>query len=278
MPISLKKQFTGKESEIIGAVKEYGIDTARAMFKVRHRKTFLHWLKENTSENWQPNPLETVKGVQRGGDKIRFNHEHRQTILDCLEIFGTEWTMANFHLKADTLDRLVRFDHHSFTGYSKRLTKLERMEFDLKEALARIKELEHRADVQDTKSDIIGGDNRDLKFGQNELGEAFQNLAETTARQISEGLIVPLTQYVLRTPEQVKALELTDLSLEHLQSQARKQLGQGVEASPAAMETIGDNHKKEDSQKLNEIIANLALDQNPLLSTIARSKLNAGGE
>lgn len=222
---SLKNMFASKEAEVVETVKGIGLDSAMVMYGVKHRGCFLKWLRDNTGEEWKFDSS-SLAGLS-GGDKAKWDREHRDTILDCLEIFGVDWVKANFRFSHDTLEGLIGSDHHPFTGYDKKLTRLERVELDSREALKKIKQLEHELIRHESRLDITQEDSRMVKCAQRYLEESYSQFIEATAKRIAQALIIPLLHQFAGSGDGSLPLKpLGDLDIDNLIAQGTKYIEQ----------------------------------------------------
>jgi len=222
----LRIKFAGKEAEVVRAVKDYGIDTARAMYGAKNRSCFMAWLKDNTGEQWKSNPLERMKG----GDKQKWIGEHRDTILDCLEIFGEDWVKANFCMPYGTLERVVGSSHHPFLGYDKKLTRLERLELDVRGLLKCVKEIEQRQSLQETRIDIAEQGTREVRLAQRERDEQYSKFVQLVSGQLSQkvqGLLEGFLSCAINPGETMRLPRPDDLSVNSLIAQGEKLVEEG---------------------------------------------------
>lgn len=248
MAVSLKQRFKGKEAEVVKAVKKLGIDSAMALYGAKHRKTFIRWLRDNTTEEWKSSPLAEMKR----GEKAKWDREHRDTILDCLEIFGMDWIKANFHFTHDTLERLVQFDSQPPWGHDhdKKLTRLERVELDVREVLKRLREVEHKLDLHSTRLDMADTASREVRLAQNERDEAYSQFTQRVSSQLSgkvQTAFETLLALAINPGENLELPSRIDLSTEGLLLQAA-----GAEVEHAVTELVPENRQLEQAGEAGE--------------------------
>lgn len=249
MAISLQKKFTGREAKIVQAVKDYDIDSVMVLYGVKHRNTFIRWLKENTSEQWKPNPLSGMAG----GERELWLRTHRSTILDCLEIFGKDWTITHFCFSHDTLDRLIQSDHEPFR---QKLTRMERLELDVKYLKEQMEEDRKWRDRAEIRLQMVDEQRREETRTVKTIEEAFYSFTKTTSKQLSQGISEPLEQ-------------LFQYLLERL-IKPNKQLPPPLEKPDLTIDSAVTNLKK--AQFQHKVIKSIP--ENPLLETITRINTN----
>lgn len=141
MPISLERRFNPCREEVLDSVRQYGIAETMAIYKVKHRPTFVRWLEAQTNVVFPYNPLARLKG----GEKHKWLREHRQTVLELEAELGREFVKECFCLKEETLEALLQYEPntpaHRLTKSDRALAKAEINEQAIKDLRKEIKEL-----------------------------------------------------------------------------------------------------------------------------------------
>lgn len=226
MPISLDKQFAGKENEVLQAVKLLSVNGAMKQYNLKHKGTFLHWIRQQPSGNLY---LTKLAGMS-GGEKSKFYREHRATILDCLDIFGEDFTMSGFYINSkEKLDEIVRHNHNR---PSSKPTRADRAELKANTALDMAQELLHRVELFELKIEVIAQGERDNRKAINELKDLFGKFSEMVSNRIGNAMITPLLQHLIQIDDNLNPAEVPNpLSVETLISQ-----GEASQAKAGAVE------------------------------------------
>jgi len=204
MAASLKTKLAGKESEIIKAIKELNISGAMHLYGIKTRYPFLKWVRENTNGEWQPTPLSEFKG----GEKQKFLREHKDTILDCLEIFGREWVKDQFGMIDDTIDSLI---HRNGTLFTQKLTRLERVELDAKEALAIARELKKQMEIVGTRFEKEQENTTSARRQFREHMEQHDDSVQAISERLSQIIALGLRDHIKPLPQSTDPLNIVEL-------------------------------------------------------------------
>lgn len=229
MAVSLEKKLAGKEAEAVKTIKEFSIGDAMQLYNIKSRRTFLKWVREHTNGEWELSPLVGMKG----GPKMLFMMEHRETILDCLEIFGKEWVKDKFCFGKDaTLDGFIKHDGRPPTG---KLTRLQRAELNAKEALCLARKLEKQMEFIDTRFSIVDEGQRKIGVRQNETVEQVNNFETRVANDIggifTQALGQGLGKFI--TPAKEMLPQPPDLSINSVFDEQRSKAQAKEEAKEA---------------------------------------------
>lgn len=237
-------KFRGREAEVVKAVHDFGIDECMLLYGVKNKPTFIAWLRDYTGKDWVGlHPL----GSLSGGEKAKLIRDHRNTILDELEVFGKDWVLINWQIdREEILDRFISFDNPPFV---KRLTELERAKLDAKEALRIARETKKAVDTFIARLAIVEEERRTERQTVTELQKAYNSFTKIVSDQLSQSVgqfFKAILDHSIKPDENLLPLPEPDLSIDGLLNQGRKwQLKNGVvEATP----------------------------DNPLLETVARTK------
>ena len=113
----------------------------------------------------------------KGGAGHKWIREHRQLILDYLDLFGEEDTLAKFKLKPDTLERIKLSDEP-----------------------AHLRERLSMAEKASLKADISEAGVAQLRKEVRELKEQFIAFQDAVSSQVAHKFLLPLIKH-LQVPE-----------------------------------------------------------------------------
>lgn len=137
--------------------------------------------------------MTTFDGQIKGGTKAKFLNDNRNFILNYLELFGKEDTMAKFNLQYDTLESLL------FKGSAPQRNivkdRFERVELKAQIATVAVEEL--KAEIRDLKSQ-------------------FEDFQASVALQLVNKIFKPLMQQI-QLPAGLELRPGKDLSLEDIE-------------------------------------------------------------
>jgi hypothetical protein len=225
MPVSLDRKFRGKEDYVVQLVEQMGVETAMAMTATKHRKTFLRWLNDVTHGEWKssPNPLAELTG----GSKDKWINEHKSLIFECLSIFGSEWVKANFHLRPETLERIIRskYKGNPATAWvnGREILKAQaeqQADASIFKILETLGEIQREQDLLRSRVTLEHDSYLEVLSQQRQLEELYYSFAENVAKRIAQALIQALApiltqaigpalkQLTLPKPKIVKTLGL----------------------------------------------------------------------
>lgn len=185
MASSLKIKFKGKETYIVNLVNQMGVESVMRIHGVKNRKSFLRWYGENNGNQQPESPFDNFSG----GEKHKWNKEHISTILDCVQVFGEDWTKANFHFTHDTLYNLIRFGQQSHSN--------EATQRDLREMHNHLENIKWR--IQCEHLDYVDSIER-----MRQLEIAVVNFAQMIAHQLVADLTPVIEQAFKVKPRQLK--------------------------------------------------------------------------
>ncbi len=132
----------------------------------------------------------------RGGEKRMWLRIHRDEVLEYLEDHGEEATKEKYHLKHDTLDRVIRPEGGNYP----RFTRYDRLEMKVNMAKAKV--------------DDLTGEVRELK-------EQFAKFQESVGEQLKQSFLLPLLRAGIRLPPELLLKPGPDyLNVKFLLSQA----------------------------------------------------------
>jgi len=154
---------------------------------------------------------------------------HRETILDCLEIFGRERTRDMFYLtKDDTLEQFIKSNGRPPT---QKLTRLERAELNAKEALDLARKLEKQMELVNSRLSIVDEGQRKIGVKQNEMAGQVNNFEARVANELGSiftqalgqglGKLVAPAKEMLPQPPSLRIASLVDE--QHSKAQAKKE-------------------------------------------------------
>lgn len=211
---SLKRKFKGKEREVLEVVRLFSVKEAMARYGLKTRRSFMWWLKSQPS--CPPIPTNKLAGL-KGGEKAKFNREHQETIRDCLEIFGKEFTMENFHIgTVDQLNEVVNRNHRPPT----KLTKADRAELKADTALKVAMEIERKVTLLQDRIEIIKEGEVANRKAINQLKEIFGRFTEMVSNRIGEAMVTPFLKHLIPADESFNLPEAPDpLNIKALISQ-----------------------------------------------------------
>jgi len=227
---SYRTRCRGREDKVIQSVKEIGISGTMALYGFKTRSYFIAWL-EKEQAHWQDfNPIAGMRPMEIK----KWRKEHRETILDCLEVFGADWVKSHFHFAHDNLERFVKFNHQPFTG-NRKLTRLERAELDSREAIRLARQATKEVNLFLDRLAIVDEGFRAEKHTVIELHEAYSSFTESVSNQLSHGIgqfIRTMLETSIKPNENLPAPKKQDLDIEKLVGdKARLKLG-AIQSTP----------------------------------------------
>jgi hypothetical protein len=222
----LSIRLAGKEAEVVQAVKDMGIDSAMASYGIKTKSAFTCWLREHTLTYWAENPLSGVDA----GPKSLWLRQHRSTILDCLEIFGKNWVLANFRLTPLTLEKVISLDHRLFTGLDRKLTRLERVELDTKDIARKLETVIEWQDRAETRFQMAEETPREYSKEVRQLKEDYAEFTNLISSRLTQGIEKVLRVLLGQVAGSESPLSLAGpnpLGIDTLQSEAKQSKGRG---------------------------------------------------
>ena len=92
MAVSLEFRFKGKEAKVLAEVERDGIKAVMKQYGLKYQYNFSKWIERHRD------PVLSKLAGLNGGEKRLWMRNHRDTILDLLEIFGESFVMEKFHI------------------------------------------------------------------------------------------------------------------------------------------------------------------------------------
>jgi len=221
MPNSLEQRLKDKELEVLEVVRSQGIKKAMSLYGIRTRNTFTWWLKMHSNGNsLYPNPLAGFSG----GEKANWLRKHRNTILDCLEIFGEDFAMEHFCLKEETLHQLKSAGEKPF---GQKLTKLGTVELKANSALDIAEQAQRKTELLEARLETHQARQEEIIKRQKQLEKLFYQFEARVSRRAGTLVIAPFVERLIQEylqscdnlPEQFDPLSLESLCVDGKKSQ-----------------------------------------------------------
>ena len=258
--LHLQKRFKTEESkqQVARLVRQCGVDDAMRILNIKSRDKFLRFVTRLVDAGGFCD-ISPVKGLRRG-QKRMFLDKHQETIQDCVEIFGEEWTMEHFCLGTRTLDRR---NGSSPRRQWQKQTHAEAAKLKADTALSAIESLEKRLDrvehtlsIFDTRIEKAEEGNRvnniELKQQLEQYGQFVEKVSSSVGAPVGQFFKLFIAFYLQNVIPIDKSMEI----LEQL--------------DPLDIESlIPDNHKRKQRAKV--------LEEFPLLEIIERLKESDNG-
>lgn len=176
MAVSLSRRFRGKEPYVLSLVRQMGVSQAMIVYKLKNRKSFLRWVGQNSNIGDLPtDPLEKMSG----GEKHIWLKNHRETVLDCLQIWGEDWVKMNFHFTHDTLYSFLKSSEPPRPGSN----QIDELLKDV-ERLKSLCEIEH-------------GDYIEVIEGQKRLEQSVLSFAQEITKRLAQVIAKPLLEHII---------------------------------------------------------------------------------
>lgn len=190
MAQTLERKFKGKEKQVLEEVQRDGIGVVMERYGLEKRWVFSKWINRH-----QDDALSKLAGLS-GGGKALFCRQHRETIIDCLEIFGEDFVMEKFHIRNKyTLNNIIKGEN---TPFFWKLNKTERLELQVSQALMGVKDIQQRLGRIETHLRIHDADIAEERGKINELINFVKSFSENVSETVARVLIQPLIQRTLQ--------------------------------------------------------------------------------
>ena len=190
MVVSYAKILRGKESQVLEELDRDGMGEVMERYGLKNDHAFALWVGRHRDPE-----LKRVLGMD-GGEKALFCRNHRDTILDCLEIFGEAFVLDRFNIKRrDTLDNIVKGLNEPF---SRKLSRADRVELKATEALSTLKAIAERLDKIETKLSIHDADIAEDRGKINELISFVKDFSHNVSDTVARVLVQPLIQRTIQ--------------------------------------------------------------------------------
>ena len=142
-----------------------------------------------------------------GGPKAMYIRNHRDTILEVLEVAGKEVAMQTFNLRESTLDRLIT---QSPTRYHQKQTNASEAKLRADTALSAIESLGEKLDRFEIRVERLREDTQQNREAIRELKDLYGEFVNQVSGQISQTLILPLLQALKIDADKVSLPERPD--------------------------------------------------------------------
>lgn len=189
MSLSLKRKFRGNEAYVVSLIRQMGVSNVMLIYGLKNRKSFLRWFGENSVKDLPKEPLEGMSG----GQKHKWLIDHRDTILDCLQVFGEDWVKMNFHFTHDTLYSFIRFSEPPRPNPNGQIDQL----------LKDFERLKSRCEIEH-------GDYIEVIEGQKQLKQLVLNFAQGITQRLAQVIAKPLLEHIIGSGSEKLNPEFSD--------------------------------------------------------------------
>jgi hypothetical protein len=190
MAVSLEFRFKGKEAKVLAEVERDGIKAVMKQYGIKNQYGFSKWIERHRD------PVLSKLAGLNGGEKRLWMRNHRDTIIDLLEIFGESFVMEKFHISHEAA--LTEMMSQTNEPYFRKLSKGDRLDLRVNEALAGIKDIVTRLERIETHLQIHDVDIAEDRQTINELLDFVKKFSDNTSKTIARVLLEPLLQRTLQ--------------------------------------------------------------------------------